>query len=46
MAQALLVWLPFQDSAALSRGEGPEFFPGIHLVSIIYVRYCHKIWGS
>ena len=21
-------------------------FPGIDLVSIIYVRYCHKIWGS
>ena len=26
--------------------EFPEIFLGIELISIIYVRFCHKIWGS
>ena len=33
-------------SAKWTIPELQEIFPGIYLDSIIYVRYCHKIWGS
>ena len=33
-------------SAKWTIPEFPDIFPGIALVSIIYTRYCHKIWGS
>ena len=33
-------------SAKWTIPEFSEIFPGIELVSIIYVRFCIKIWGS
>ena len=47
MAQASVL-LFFQYAATLSRRRGPDLslqyraFPGIDLVSITYVKYCHK----
>ena len=32
----------FLQGYRISTPEFPEFFPGIDLVSIIYVRYCYK----